>query len=168
MNNPDSAPSFGIEVNIPIQDIQTEWSRCSMLANYIAEYVAFEYEHREWAENLLSTISNELLETAVYLAPDISDLELKINKNDSAFMVTMTHLVKDPLLTHYETFIHALDSDQKQDIYINWLTQSKEEAPYFNQLGLCILTNDFDAQLQIQNESNNRVETILHLPIKEL
>ncbi len=168
MDNPIPPSTFGIEINVPVQDIQTEWSRCSMLANYIAEYVAFEYEHREWAENLLSTISNELLETAVYLAPDISDLELKINKNEDAFLVTMTHLVKNPLLDHYETFIHSLESGQKQEIYLNWLTHSEENAPYFNQLGLCILTNDFDAQLHVQNESENRVETILHLPIKEL
>ncbi len=167
MDIPVVQPSVEIEINIPVRDIQTEWSRCSLLANYIAEYVAFEYAHREWAENLLSTISNELLETAVTLAPPISELKLKLNKEENAFVISMTHLVKNSLLPHYQTFIQSLDSDQKQTLYLNWLTDNITTELQFNQLGLCMISNDFDVQLQVYAESGERVKTQLQLPIKE-
>ncbi len=167
MDTPVVQPPVEIEINIPVRDIQTEWSRCSLLANYIAEYVAFEYSHREWAENLLSTISNELLETAVALAPPISDLRLKINKEENAFVISMTHLVNGSLLPHYQTFIQSLESDQKYTLYLNWLTDNIITEHQFNQLGLCMISNDFDAQLQVYSESGERIQTRLHLPIKE-
>ena len=167
MDTPSTHPNFEIEINIPVSDIQTEWTRCSLLANYIAEYVAYEYSQREWAENLLSTISNELLETAVYLAPDISDLKLKIHKEENAFIVTMTHLIKNSLMPHYQSFIHSLGDEQKHALYLNWLTNTDKEQLYFNQLGLCMLSNDFDAKLQVQTSPDSRIKTKLQLPIKE-
>ncbi len=156
------------EISIPVSDIQTEWARCSLLANYIGEYVAFEYPQREWVENLLSTISNELLETAVYLAPDTSELRLIVKSEDNSFVVTMTHLIKSTHVSHYQSFISALSGNEKHTLYLSWLTNTDKEDLYFNQLGLCMLSNDFDVELQVQLDLDQHIETRLQLPIKEL
>jgi hypothetical protein len=77
--HPDQAsPQFAIELTFPVHEFQQDWKQCSLLANYIAEYTAYQFDQQERAENIISTIANELLEAIVCLAPDESDLFLHL------------------------------------------------------------------------------------------
>jgi len=55
---PTETPSAELEVTIQIDDLIANWKRIGFLANYFAEYVAYDFPQRERAENLLSTITN--------------------------------------------------------------------------------------------------------------
>ena len=47
-----------------------EWARCSETADYVARYFAHDFDDRELAGNVLSTVVNELVENAVKFSSD--------------------------------------------------------------------------------------------------
>jgi hypothetical protein len=49
-------------------DLITEWSRCSTVADFIAQYLAANFERREVAARVISTVLNELVENATKFA----------------------------------------------------------------------------------------------------
>ena len=54
--------SLDLEV-VPI-DLLTEWRRCGMVADFMAEYMVHAFERRDVARSILSTVTNELVENA--------------------------------------------------------------------------------------------------------
>lgn len=51
-------------------DVVSEWSRCGHTADYLARYLAYDFENRETAASVLSTAINELLENAAKFSTD--------------------------------------------------------------------------------------------------
>ena len=62
---PDDQPALsrlGLQFNAV--DLITEWSRCSTVADFVAGFLAGNFERRNTAEMVLSTVINELIENA--------------------------------------------------------------------------------------------------------
>jgi len=72
-----TSPPFFIDFTLQSADFHTEWQRCSLLANYLAEYMAYQFPERGRAENLISMVANELLEAVTHLTPENSTLALE-------------------------------------------------------------------------------------------
>ncbi len=51
-------------------DLVSEWSRCGQTADYLARYLAYDFDDRERAANVLSTVINELVENAAKFSTD--------------------------------------------------------------------------------------------------
>ena len=49
-------------LTLPAQDLQLDWRRFSLVANYLAEYSAYHFEQKDRAENLISSVFYELIE----------------------------------------------------------------------------------------------------------
>lgn len=145
----DVANPFVLEFTLQATDFHDEWERCNMLANYIAEYTAYQFDQRERAENLISTIANELLETAVSLTTDESTVKINITQDQTGLHVDTCYKIKPDLVDHYQTFVAQL-GDQKFDQYRNLLTEKSDNDIYFNQLGLVMLSHDFGAQMSVK------------------
>lgn len=138
---------FTIEIIFPVHDFQSDWKQCSLLANYIAEYTAYQFEQQERAENIISTITNELLEAIVHLAPAQSDLVICVEQQESGLKLNASHLVHGELVDSYTTFLVELQTGHTDEAYLNLLTTAVTPPHYFNQLGLMMLTHDFGAHI---------------------
>ncbi|MCP4426747.1 MAG: hypothetical protein GY803_19825 [Chloroflexi bacterium] len=139
-----------------------------MAANYIAAYAAYQFVHRGRAENLISTIVNEMLETAVRLAPPPSDLQIQYAQFDDGLHLNLTHSIRDEAVTPYLTFLNELVPDDNI-CYLDLLTSERPQDNYFNQLGLTMLAHEFGARLTAQPETQpDRIQTQVFIPIEEL
>ena len=147
--NPVGSPSpFVLEFTLQAEDFKSEWTRCNLLANYIAEYTAYQFTQRERAENLISTIANEMLEAAVTLTQDDSAVSINIKQGEHGLEVHACYKIHSELVTPYQDFINMLEKTS-QKIYFDLLTQKSLPEQHFNQLGLVMLTHDFGAQITI-------------------
>lgn len=150
----DQAPalSMDLEVAVQVDDLRSDWRRVSHLANYLAEYIAYDFPQRERAENLLSTITNEVLEAVVHLAPQQSMLLLRCKHMGNALMLEVEHRVKAELGPSYLLFVKKLDEEHDERLYLQMLTSDVKSDEYFNQLGLMILEYDLGVRLSLDME----------------
>jgi hypothetical protein len=153
-NAATTAP-FELEVAVQVVDLLADWKRVSLLANYFAEYVAYQFPQRERAENLLSTITNEVLEAVVSLAPHQTELLLRCRQSDSRLELNVKHFIKAELSPSYVAFVNKLDKDKNDDAYLLLLTSDLKPGDHFNQLGLTMLEHDFDVHLSIEVEEES-------------
>jgi hypothetical protein len=140
-------PLFTVELTFPVHDFQSDWKQCSLLANYIAEYTAYQFEQQERAENIISTITNELLEAIVYLAPAQSDLVIGVKHHETGLQLNTSHLIHAELIDAYTTFLADLKPGSTNEPYLNLLTSADTPRHYFNQLGLMMLSCDFGVHM---------------------
>ena len=61
---PRSGPLSAIELDVVPIDLVTEWRRCGMVADFMADYMVHAFERRDVARSILSTVANELVENA--------------------------------------------------------------------------------------------------------
>ena len=140
-----------------------------MAANYIAAYAAYQFPQRERVENLISTITNEILETAVSLAPYRSDLQIRYTQLSDGLHIDIAHDIRDEAIVPYLALLDVLMGGHSNALYLKLLTDENEALIHFNQLGLAMISNDFGTQLNATLEADSgRILTRLFIPIKEL
>lgn len=163
-----SAPLFAFEMTLLARDFQAEWKRCNMLANYFAAYVAYQFGHKERAENLISTIMNELLEAAVRLAPVHSDLFIGCTQTGDGLQLDARHIIRAEAVLPYLAFLEELNGNDNDRHYLDLLTTESKPTEYFNQLGLMMLAHDFGVRLSAQPDQNtDHYNTQIFIPNQE-
>jgi hypothetical protein len=65
-----SRPLSAIEMEVVPIDLVTEWRRCGMIADFMADYMVHGFERRDTARSVLSTVVNELVENAAKFSAD--------------------------------------------------------------------------------------------------
>jgi hypothetical protein len=145
-------PSFSFELTFHALDFQTEWKRCDMLANYIAAYAAYQFPLQERAENIISTITNELLETVVRLAPEPSELSIQFFQLEEGLRLEARHLVRTEAMDPYLSFLNNLTDHSDEQAYLELLTTEIKPSEYFNELGLMMLAHDFGVKLAVNHD----------------
>ena len=164
-----SVPFFAIELLVQSQDIQDRWQRCNMLANYIAEYVAYQFPEREWAENLLSTVTNEFLEAIARLSPSHADLTLRCTQFAGNLVIEIKHGLRPNIMEPYLAFLRELAGATIDDIYFGLLTATERPEVSFNQFGLAMLVHDFHAHIAAQlDDATGQICIQVDVPTKEI
>lgn len=67
---PHEPPLSAIEMEVVPIDLVTEWRRCGMIADFMADYMVHGFERRDTARSVLSTVMNELVENAAKFSAD--------------------------------------------------------------------------------------------------
>jgi len=162
-----SKPLFTIEFALQNQDFHSEWTRCSLLANYMAEYVAYQFTERGRAENLISTVVNEILEAITYLTPGESSMSIRCSQLTDMIRLDMDFSVRSDVLEPYMEFMQKFDDIENR--YLELLTGEVNLDVNFNQLGLVMLAHDFNVRIDSQlDDSKNSILSQIFVPVEEL
>lgn len=168
-NSASSTPLFAIELLVQAQDIQDRWQRCNMLANYIAEYVAYQFPEREWAENLISTATNEFLEAVACVSPGRAELALRCTQYAGNLQIEIEHSLRPNAIQFYLTFLSELSGATIDDIYFGFLTTTDRPEHSFNQFGLAMLVHDFHARVAARlDDATGQIRIQVGVPTKEI
>jgi hypothetical protein len=168
-NTASPAPFFAIELLVQAQDIQDRWQRCNMLANYIAEYVAYQFPEREWAENLISTVMNEFLEAVACLSPGRAELALRCTQNASNLLIEIEHSLRPDAIQPYLTFLSELSGKTIDNIYFGLLTAADRPQLSFNQFGLVMLVHDFHVRIAARlDDAAGQIRIQVGVPTREI
>jgi hypothetical protein len=165
----DSPSPLVFALTLEVDGFHREWSRCNLLANYVGEYVAYQFTQRERAENLISTITNEFLESVIALAPRASRLSLSYVQTPDELRIEADHTVHAEARSAYLDFLAGLDPDHSRQQYLELLIAEEQPADEFNQLGLTMLTHDFGVLFRVQStDGDSSLHTQLVTPIEAL
>ena len=164
-----SPPALEFECALEAGDFNHEWVRCSMLANYVAQYTAYQFVRREWAENLISTVTNDFLEAIIRLTPEKNSITLRCAQYEDNLLLEMVHGLRPELVQPYQIFLNDACTKNTDTLYFQLLTISDRPMPAFNQLGLIMLVHDFGARLAARlDEATGMVHTRVFISTKEL
>lgn len=164
-----SVHPFAIELAVCSDDLQTHWRRCNMLANYLAEYAAYQFTEREWAENLISTVANEFLEAMVWLTPAGAEVRIGCRQAAGRLEIELVHPLRAELAGPYLDFLAQLNGADVDDLYFALLGDVARPAPSFNQLGLVMIVHDFAAHVAASRAGpDGPVRVHISLPTGEI
>src|SRR4051812_6295524 len=82
---PDARPLRELRLTFVPLDFVSEWRRGSETADYFARFFAFDFQPRDVAATIISTVINELVENAVkFSAEKTAPAELVVSQYDDA------------------------------------------------------------------------------------
>lgn len=137
---------FQLELSLPANRFLNNWGLCSNLANYISKYVGYQFKEQERAENLVSTITNEIFEAIISLIPEETDLSLALTQSEQGLCFKINHKVQTTSLPAYLDFLKKMSKPVSDQEYFTMYISEHPEEPRFNQLGILMLSHDFNVQ----------------------
>lgn len=137
--------------SLPVMEVMNFWSRCGLIANFGASYMAVANPSKKNIANSLSFILNELIENAVkYASPRHSLIELSLLQEGHYFIIDVSNPVSEeqvgPLIGMAE---HLIDSEYVNETYIDMLTSSGKSAEKSG-IGLLTVINYYNTALSFR------------------
>jgi hypothetical protein len=149
----DPAPDVISELTLQIQaiDFVMQWRRCGMTADFLAEFLAYGYKHREAARNVVSTVANELIENAVKFSADKSRPVWTIVRNlGSALQLEAVNLATEAQVASFQETLAMLNQGDPHNLFVAQVERSQSETLKSSGIGLIVLCRDYGASLSVQ------------------
>jgi hypothetical protein len=147
---------------IPL-DFVTEWARCGQTADYIARFVAYDFERRELAANILSTVANELIENVVKFSSDKTiPAQVVVRQFGDHISITTR---SNSTMHQAESFRRMVDHIMRADPDRSFAERVAHPPEMGGAgIGLIVLRKDYGASLDVQLEPDaNGSVTIVHV-----
>jgi len=167
MQTNSASAIFSFDLCLQMDDLHQEWERCNMLANYLAAYVSCQFARQERAENLISTIINEFLESLIRLAPEHSDFFLRCTQFEKGLQFSARHRVHRKNRAAYLDFLAEINGQDVEEHYLQLLATEIPSSGHFNQLGLMMLRHDFGVHFTVEEEDTHYIHTQILIPTRE-
>lgn len=155
----EPAPSAGrITVRLQARDFSRDWRRYNLVANYVAEYSSYFFEHKDRAENVISSVLYELLEYMVGMSLDDSELALGLARRDGRlyFEIATSGATRDGYGRHQE-FLADLARGDVDGLYRRMLVSESEEQGARGLLGMAMLAHDYRAEFSTSVDQGGAV-----------
>jgi hypothetical protein len=171
MNAGRGAPKNGsrIAVTLPARDFAADWRRYNLVANYIAEYVSYFFEHRDRAENVISSVFYELLEHMATLSREDARLAVRLlTAEDQVVFEISTSSPRAETLETHRKLLAELGSADLDSFYREILESPGDEPRHESELGLTMIAHDYHARLSTTEDPAGSVTLLASVGLEEL
>jgi hypothetical protein len=136
---PASEPLSAIELEVVPIDLVTEWRRCGMIADFMADYMVDGFERRDAARSVLSTVMNELVENAAKFSVDArAPARLAIRHHGEAVHLEIRNAAGEKHVRHLRALLPELAGGDATAVFRRRLEERLG-------LGLALLAKDYRA-----------------------
>jgi hypothetical protein len=151
------------------KDFVSDWRRFNLAANYIAEYASYFFEHRDRAENVISSVFYELLEHMAAISRDDAGLSVKLRAQDGRVVFEIsTSSPRPEALELNRKLIGALGSADIDSLYREILEATPEKPRLQGELGLTMLAHDYRARFSMTEDPAGPVTLLASIGLEEL
>jgi hypothetical protein len=158
-----------IAVTLPARDFISDWRRYNLVANYIAEYVSYFFEHRDRAENVISSVFYELLEHMTTLSGEDARLATRLlTQSDRVVFEISTSSPRAEALESHRALMKALGSTDIDSFYRALLESPSDGPRPQGELSLAMLAHDYRATLSTIEGPSGSVTLHVSLGLEEL
>jgi hypothetical protein len=139
-------------LTLPAHDLQLDWRRFSLVANYLAEYSAYHFEQKDRAENLISSVFYELIERLA----SSSRREARLDIRFAGWLLFELHssFPAEELIKLRE-LLQELQGDDQEAYYRRLLAADLEADANRRKLGLAMVAHDYQARLSGQLDTGD-------------
>jgi hypothetical protein len=140
-----------ITLSLPARDFTKDWRRYNLVANYVAEYASYFFEHRDRAENVISSVLYELLEHMTAISSEDAQLGLRLAAEDGrvSFQIGTRGADAGAIASH-KALIAELGGGKAAGLYRRMLEAGAEAPGRPGELGLAMIAHDYRAHLATQ------------------
>jgi hypothetical protein len=146
-DSPIPAAISGLELELRPLELVVHWRRCGLTADWLASYLAYDFDAaaRATAQNVLSTVINELLENAVKFSADKqAKIRIAVTHHGDFVRLETNNLAAAPrALLLRETF-EELGQGSLDALFARRIAESA--TPNAPGVGLLILKRDYAAR----------------------
>ncbi|HEX4683881.1 MAG TPA: hypothetical protein VH277_14275 [Gemmatimonadaceae bacterium] len=124
----------------------TEWVRCGETADFIARFFAHDYDERELAGTVLSTVVNELVENTVKFSSDKAvPAQLTVREYPDSLMIMTSNVVTPAQGDAFGQAIATLVSGDPEALFARQIANPPETGS--PGIGLIMLRKDYGATI---------------------
>ncbi|TGM08905.1 ATP-binding protein [Leptospira barantonii] len=144
---PDSLPSESeFTLRLRPMDLRIQWKRCSLTADYVSNYCAFQEKIDPDSANTISIVLNELIENAAKFSKDRKgEILLDLKYYSEILKIEIKNSTDEISKNKLENSIAALVNRNSDEIYIQKLKDDGGEPN--SGIGLLLLSKDFPVRL---------------------
>ena len=147
------APSH-LQLIVPVKDFTLDWRRYNLVSNYIAEYSAYQFEHKDKAENLISSVFYELIEHMVSASRHEVRLDIKFFIVDQWMLFELSSSFSAEGFQKITKILNQLLNTDIDSYYSNLLEEDLDKPENKRILGLAMLAHDYNAKLSASKEAD--------------
>jgi hypothetical protein len=147
-----------IALTLPARDFALDWRRFNLVANYVAEYASYNYEHKDRAENVISSVFYELLEHMAAISREDALLALRLGAEDGRLLFEIASTgVEPPSRERHEQLVGELHRGDLDSWYREILEAEPDSGGAGGKLGLALLAHDYHADISTQSGDSGAV-----------
>lgn len=132
-------------------DLVAHWGRCGMSADFMASYLAYDFENAASAQNVISTVLNELVENIVKFSSDkrIAVTASVVHYGEFVCVTTenVTNAARSAALA---STMEELVSQDLEDLFSAQVERTVSSNEAISKLGLLMLMKDYKAKLGVR------------------
>jgi hypothetical protein len=134
-------------LTLPAQDLQLDWRRFSLVANYLAEYSAYHFEQKDRAENLISSVFYELIERLGSSSLEEARLDIRFSAFAGWMLFELRSSLSAEELSRIRELLAELQGGDREEYYRSLLSADLENEANRHKLGLAMVAHDYNARL---------------------
>ncbi|MFW5799587.1 MAG: slr1658 superfamily regulator [Spirochaetota bacterium] len=137
---------FLLKLEFSVDDFKSMWKRCNLVSNYIAEYSSYNFEPEDKAENLISTVINELIEFITPISEDNTKVDISFKQYKDNILFEIGNVLKSEKIKEYENILENINKKNIEELYFNIISQLETEDNN-KEFGLLMLANDYKGNI---------------------
>jgi hypothetical protein len=142
-------PLSELSVTLVPLEVVAEWRRCSETADYLARYFAYDFDDREAAAIVLSTVINELVENTVKFSGDKSAPgEIVVRQFGNRISITTTNLAHPAQAETLRAAVARIAVGDPEALFAERVAHPPEVGSAG--IGLIMLRKDYDARMDVR------------------
>lgn len=162
----------GASLELPALSLIAHWHRCGMTADWLAGFMAYDFEHRESASNVLATVVNELLENAAkFCAGSFEPVGLSVRHYGDEVRVEVRNCTEAKHAEALRSHLARLEEEDPDGLFASLVERAGE--PGSPGVGLLLLRRNYGAAIAVRADPPDgdrpwliRIQTTL--PAEEL
>lgn len=142
-------------LTLPAQDLQLDWRRFNLVANYLAEYAAYHFEQKDRAENLISSVFYELIERLASSSRREARLDIRFTAFANWLLFELRSSFPAEELARIRELLVELQGGDQEGYYRRLLAADLEAEANRHKLGLAMVAHDYHARLSCLLDSGD-------------
>jgi hypothetical protein len=143
-----------LSVTIVPLELVSEWRRCSETADYLARYFAYDFDDRETAAYVLSTVINELVEnTAKFSTDKTIPGEIVVRQLGDRLSITAANVTSPDQAEALRDAVARINDGDAEALFAERIAHPPEIGGAG--IGLIMLRKDYDAAMTVRTSAAN-------------
>lgn len=141
-----------LSVTIVPLELVSEWRRCSETADYLARYFAYDFDDRETAALVLSTVINELVENTAKFSSDKTIAgEIVVRQFGDRMSITATNVASPAQAGALRDAVDRINAGDPEALFAERIAHPPEIGGAG--IGLIMLRKDYDAAMTVRTSA---------------
>jgi hypothetical protein len=136
-----------IRLVLPVNDFLLDTRRYNLVSNYIAEYSSYHFEHKDRAENLISSVFYELLEYLVSSSHGSSKVDIRFSTSEEWLIFELSCKISSDELMQFKELLTEINQKDLESYYRAILESDDAATSLQRKMGMVMIAHDYHARV---------------------